>query len=733
MTRSSPLSTALLLAAASPLALTAPALAQSRGPVEEIVVTARQRDEVAQSTPVSLAVFTAAEIERAQIESIAGIATRAPGLVVSDPFGRFNPAPAIRGLTQPGVGEEPSVGFFLDGVYISGRSSINLFLDDLERMEVLKGPQNALFGRNSFGGAVNLVTRKPGDTVEGFIEGGIGTKDRRELSFGVSAPLIPGKLAARASFALDEYGGFYSNPVPGGPDIGSERSVAGALTLRATPTDSLEAILRVSYAEDDDGQPKGRYLATNCEPRLVNGQPSGSLSQFCGEIPEGVPASMAANAEHFGFARDAWRTAATINYRLPFATLTSISAFNAETNEFNRDNDYSPALISQAGQLTDRWDASQEFRLLGGEGGPLTWVAGASWYRFDNETERRNIEFWSGQTATAGLPRTNEETDSLAAYGSVTWQVLPDVGLTADLRWQRDWKEFQTTSLDRNGNPIALDNAWTMWTPRFVADWQATEDVLLYASVAKGAKSGGFSTMANLFEEERSFDPETNWTYEVGAKTSWLDGRLTANGALFWIDWTDQQVVAASTAGTNNNFYTNNAARSRSRGFELEIAAVPADGLDLRLAYSYVDAEFRDYQDPDYRDIPSFAPDGDISGLALPRQSKHQLVASGQYSADLPVAAGLGWFLGGEWLWQSKQYTENSNLSWIPADGKLNAWTGLEHQGLRLTLRVQNLLDDRSPPVAVRFSEPTAAGYRRAWLVTPGDGRTWTVQARWSF
>lgn len=255
---------------------------------------------------------------------------------------------------------------------------------------------------------------------------------------------------------------------------------------------------------------------------------------------------------------------------------------------------------------------------------------------------------------------------------------------------------------------------------------------MLYASVAKGAKSGGFNTMANLFDTERSFGPETNWTYEVGAKTAWFDGLLTANAALFWIDWRDQQVVAASAAGRSNNFYTNNAARSRSRGLELELAATPAAGLDLSLAYTLVDAEFRDYQDPDYRDIPAFGPTGDISGNALPRQSRHQVAATAQYDGDLPWAGDLGWFTGGEWLWQSRQYTENSNLSWVPAAGRVDVWTGLESGSWRLTLRVENLFDDRTPPVAVRFSDP-ARGSARAWLVTPGDGRIWSLTGRVTF
>lgn len=695
------------------------------GGIEEIVVTARQRAEDPRRVPVAVSVLPEGRIERAKVDSIAGIAARVPGLVVSDPFGRFNPAPAIRGLAQPGVGDEPSVGFFLDGVYISGRSSINLFLNDLARVEVLKGPQNALFGRNTFGGAVNMVTRLPGDRREGFAEATIGTGTLREAGAGLTLPLVPGKLSARATVALKDFGGFYRNELAGGPRIGSERSTGAALTLRATPAEAFDAILRVSYAEDDDGQPKGYYVPANCQPRI----PDGQLRQFCGEIPERT-GGFAANPEHFGFRRDAWRSALTVNYGLGFATLTGISAFNAETNEFNRDDDYSARLLSRAGQLTDRWDVSQELRLVSAGTGPLTWLLGANAYRFDNETERRNIQYFQGQTSPAGGVRTAAVTDSLAVYGSLGHALTADVTLSGDLRWQRDLKVFRSTARDRQGRPIDLDDGWTMWTPRVALSWQATDAALIYASVAKGAKSGGFNEMANIFDSERSFGPEENWTYELGAKTSWLGGRATADATLFWIDWRDQQVVAASAAGLLNNFYTNNAGESRSRGIELELSATPVDGLTASLGYTLVDAEFLDYRDPDYVNIPAFAPTGDISGLALPRQSRHQIAANAEYRRQ--IAAGLAGFLGGEWLWQSRQFTENSNLSWIGDDAKLNGWAGIETEGWSLTLRVRNLLDDRSPPVAVRFADP-ARNFARAWLVTPGDGRTWSVTGRVRF
>lgn len=725
-------------AAALPLCLSLPALAadpagQPGGLIEAVVVTARQRAEDPQRVPVSLSIIGEQRLERAQIDGITGLAAHAPGLAVSDPFGRFNPAPAMRGLTQPGTGDEPSVGFFLDGVYVTGRSSINLFLNDLERVEVLKGPQNALFGRNSFGGAVNLITRKPGDAVEGYLEGTLGSKDLRAVQAGVAGPLVPGKLAARVSLSVKDAGGFYDNAAGTDPEIGSEKSSAGAVTLRATPTDRLEALLRVSYAEDRDGQPKGYYLATNCQPRLVGGLPTGAFSQYCGEIPQSS-GPFAANAEATGFTRDAWRTALTVRYELDAVTLTGISAANWETNEFNRDDDYSAALIARAGQQTVRKDFSQEIRLTSADRGQaLTWLAGASWYRFDNETERRNQLYYLGQT-TPGGARTAAVTDSWAAYGSASLRLPLDLTATADLRWQRDDKSFASSALDAQGRPIVLADDWTMLTPRLSLAWQALDSVMAYASVAKGAKSGGFNEMASIFDDERSFDPERNWTYELGSKTSWLDGRLTANATLFWVEWKNQQVVAASAAGSVNNFYTNNAGRSRSKGLELELQARPLDGLTLGAGYTLTDARFVDYDDPDYRDIPAFAPDGRIDGKVLPRQSRHQLAASAEYQAPLPGgASGLDGFAGGEWLWQSRQYTENSNLSWIGDIHTVNLWTGIDTGRLRLTLRVKNLLDDRTPPVAVRFSQPTLAGYQRAWLATPGDGRTWSVSARASF
>jgi iron complex outermembrane recepter protein len=704
-----------------------PAQAEESG-VAEIIVTARQRSENLLSIPVSVIALDAIRLERTRTDGIVSLAARAPGLAVSDPFGRFNPAPAMRGLSQPGVGDEPSVGFFIDGVYVSGRSGINAFFPDLERIEVLKGPQNALFGRNTFGGAVHFITRKPSNEAEASVELGAGTKEQREAYATVNVPLVPGKLMGRVNFSFKDFGGFYENALADGPEIGSEQSSAAALTLRATPVDRLETILRLSYGEDRDGQPKGYYIPTNCERR--NG--TGAFAQFCGEIPES-DGPFAANDAHFGFRRDALRTALHVNYQMDAATLSLIAAYNDEDNEFNRDDDYSAALISRAGQLTERRDISSEARLVSADtGGPLSWLLGASYYRFDNDTERRNIQFFLGQTQPNG-PVTSAETRSSAAYGSASMELLPGLAATGELRWQRDEKNFATTSRNAAGQPIRLKDGWTMWTPRFQLAYTAQTGTLLYASVAKGAKSGGFNDMANLFDAERSFRPERNWTYEVGAKAALADGRLAVTGALFYIDWLDQQVVAASAAGAINNFYTNNAGKSRSQGFEAQIEAEPMHGLRLSGGYAFVDAEFRDYADPDYVNIPAFAPTGRIDGKALPRQSKHQFALSGDYQCSLGDDATLVPFMGGEWLWQSRQFTENSNLSFIPSDSKVNLWAGFDYGRYRVTARVRNLFDDRSPPVAIRFSRPTATGIVRAWLATPGDGRTFSLSARAAF
>jgi iron complex outermembrane receptor protein len=708
-------------------------LPAAAAPIEEVTVTARQRTEALRDVPLAVTALSAAAIERRRIVDLSTLSAAVPGFTLSDPFGRLNPSPALRGLAQPGIGDEPSVGLFIDGVYVSGRSSLNLLMGELERIEVIRGPQSALYGRNTFGGAINLVTRKPSEKAEGYAEATIGSKNRYDVRAAFNAPLASW-LSARVYAVHRDWGGYYTNRVAGGPKIGREKSDQIQAGLRFTPFADFEVLLRVSYAEDDDSQPKSFLVDINCGPRI----PDGALREYCGTVPSapvsigGAPnTGFSANPIHRGFQRDAFRAALTLTWRFDFATLTTISAYANEHPVFGFDGDYQPVVAYDSGQAISRHDVAHEIRLAAAPQTKVKWLLGASSYRLDNRTERRNIFYVQGRTIPEG-PRTDESTDAYAVYGSLVAPLGNAFEAGADLRWSDERKSFRSLNLrDRNGVPLDLAASWRSWTPRFALSRKFGAETSAYVSAARGFKTGGFNTNENVFANERRYQPETNWTYEIGAKTADPSRGLSLTAALFWIDWRNQQVVAASAAGAANNFYNNNAAKSRSRGLELEGTWRPLDELTLAGAYAFTDARFRDYRDPDLAAVPGFAPNGDVSGKLLPRQSRHQAQASATWEAPLP-GGDFTWFLRGEIAYRSKQYATSSQLASTGDDTKVNLQLGATRGAWKATLFLDNLLDDRSPEVVIRWFDPVRA-FRRAMLVTPSDGRTFGLTLRYQF
>jgi iron complex outermembrane receptor protein len=620
-------------------------------------------------------------------------------------------------------------------VYVSGRSSINMFVADLERIEVVKGPQSALYGRNTFSGAINLITRKPGDTTDGYGEVTVGSKNRYEIKTAAGGPIVEGKVQARLSAVWHDWGGYYKNQAPGGDRLGDQRTWQAALSLRLLPADNLEILVRLSQALDRDEQPALRGFAPNCAPTV----PSGGFKLYCGQAPS-ITGPFAVNDYAYGLRRETTRSSVTATLGLGFADLISTTGLQYEQSNFLRDDDYTPQPDYTRQQSTARRDFSQDLRLTSTGNDPVSWLAGVNLYRFTNDIRQRDINSFLGLPAAGA--RSISTTLAVAGYGSVTWKPVETVGLTGELRWSDERKTFVSEIRDRTGIPLDLEARWKSWTPKFAASWQVAAPATLYASVARGFKTGGFNDMTNLFDQERAYQPETNWTYEVGAKTRWLDGRLWVDGSLFWVDWSNQQVSASSAAAQSLNFYNTNAGSSVSKGFELAVRARPIQGLSVDLSYAFTDATFRRYSDPDLVTAQGFAPTGSVAGNMLPRYSRHQAAGSVEWQQPLSGSVGLlgdllgpnvDWFVRGEATWQSRQYAEASNTTWVGDALLVNARLGLTGPRFELGLWTKNLFDNRTPPVVIRFNVRNQGAATRAFLVQAADGRTVGLTLRLPF
>ncbi|MEE4538134.1 MAG: TonB-dependent receptor [Erythrobacter sp.] len=684
-----------------------------------IIVTARLREENVQDVPISITQLDNETLERAEIIDLQDIAALVPGLTSSSPFGRINASPSIRGIVNAGLGEEQPVAFFLDGVYISGRTALNSTLFGLERVEVARGPQSALYGRNAFAGAVNYVTKRPGSEFEGRAEATAGTQDLLRGQLEVSGPVSDTLSLGGGIFYRDD-GGFFENAVPDGPAVGSNETFAALGAINWEPTDNVTVYLKALYSDEKDGAPPHFLVPANSQPDSRTGFPR----YFTGELSE-EGAGFFTNPEHQGVERETLRLSSNIDLRLgDNMLLQSLTGFNTNEGFYDFDADYTALFFNRTFEEFDKRDFSQDLRLSGeSESGNLLWLVGGSYYRLDDELRARNYTPGFGGTLPTPGALTERSTTTWAAYGALELIPTEEWSIRGELRYQTEEKTFDSELLSEAGVPLLLEEEWDAFLPRLTASYfPGAGDTMLYASVARGFKAGGYNSFANLFDAERSFEPETNWTYEVGAKTQVLPG-LTANGALFWMDWEDQQVIGLSDRAPFSNQFTANAAQSRSRGIELDLAYSDPNGFSANVGYAYIDATFRDFVDPDLTFVPI---DSDVSGNRIPRTSDHQLNATVQYEGDLSDT--VGWYARLDGSYLSSQFSVPANLARTGDITNVNARLGVEFGQVELAVWARNLFDDRTPYVGVRWFDATGtytglAPFQRSWLVTAREGR----------
>jgi iron complex outermembrane receptor protein len=401
-----------------------------------LTIYARQRPEENQTVPLSSTVINKKEIEANHLDNPTALARDTIGFSFNNPFGRYNASPSMRGMVQPGIGEETTVAFFQDGVYVSGRSAVDMLSFDLDRIEVARGPQNALFGRNSFAGAINYITRLPSDERRVQLEQSVGTFGRLTSLAAIEGAIVPGKFQARIAATHLERGGFYGNNASD-TNIGGEQSDALRLVLRLIPDEKTSVIVRTGVNSDEDDQPKSFLVAANCQPRISDG----ALRQYCGDLPHGDDDLAADNLRDYGFSREAYRNSINIDRTIDDDKLLQIvTAYNTEKSTFVRDDDFSASFAQVSGQRTDRADYNIDIRLRSDKGmSDWKWLVGGSLYRFENLTKRLDQAVVSGQTGPSGA-RNDNLTQSAAFYGSVSHPIMWGVEGTVDARVQSEEK-----------------------------------------------------------------------------------------------------------------------------------------------------------------------------------------------------------------------------------------------------------------------------------------------------
>jgi outer membrane receptor protein involved in Fe transport len=640
-------------AVATGLGALAPAMAQS----DEIVVSARKTEEGLQEAPISVSAITAAEIQERGIRNIDDIARFAPGLSFSQAFGRSTDRPVIRGqsnvLANVQFGVESGTAYFVDGIYYPTTLQ-SLDFNLVKQVEVIRGPQSALYGRNTYAGAINFITLDPSE--EGYrarLRGRAATGGEKQISGNVGGPIIPGVLGVLVSGNYYEYDGQWTNELTN-KKVGQEESWNGTAIVTFTPFDGLKAKGRVTYQQDNDG-PLPLFLLgsaqNNCFPGFRSNfyRGGGALSAtpgalnrnqyYCGVIP---PGPVRLNTENIpgtptivdgtafdGIERELLVSGLTVDWELFNGfTLTSQTGYRNETEKFGTDSDHSDANIFTGNPLlteslfanTSRddirdwsqeiratWTPSERFRFMVGGfyywqeniGVDITKTSGEAGVFFGQRSlgASSTVNLGSGVGIDPGCTAASTCSDrstvkNWAAFGLAEIGLTDTISITGELRYMEETK----TLAQYNGGgflvfptvlPGPASNTENYLTPRVTLDWQATSDLLFYFVFAEGVKPGGFNGTTGVSIGLPTYLPETANSFEIGAKTQWFDGKLTANFAAFMIDSTDVQLTTAVPASlTAVNSVVTNQGEGKTYGIEAEFRLVPSDNWEFTANYA---------------------------------------------------------------------------------------------------------------------------------------------------
>lgn len=862
----------ILLTALGSMLMASPAMAddaeaqqdEAKDPIERIIVTARLRQELLNKIPVSVSVFSGEQMERTGIRNINDIIEATPGVTYDSIGGMASGSPVIRGLAQPGlVGDETNVAVFIDGVYASGRDASFLPYGGLQRVEVVRGPQSAIYGRNAFAGAINYITREPSDQFEFGINTSAGTHGMHDAHLYLS-----GALTERFKARLD------LSDSSSGSTIRNVNTITGERidNRRLGEVDNQLARLKLVYDGDNTKVSLAHtYIDTKETPRatahvqhnggfgirnaqqefgvLVNGTHitfnpatgqwdllgdwvfTGDPQKYLGVVDNDLwRASFTGVApEATGTERTVNRTSLVIDHNFDNFSVTYLGGYNKTDYEINLGQLKThsgmailPTFVAEnlppasafpdapaglqvqnlsfgtvymgiqgydlGGQPNDdREEYSHELRFVGNHNG-MDWAFGAfySKLKLDQMTTIGVVgtDSYSSMIFNAAgngfednglitLQGTYYETTTKSAFAAVDFSITDQLTMALEGRFTREDKYANNHTDNRAPGVLfptgEMDGSWSYFTPRITLDWDANETTLYYLNIGKGAKSGGLNGSAE--GEEMTFDPEQNWTYEVGMKSFLFDSKLRFNIAAYYIDWDKQQVRDFSTLGNQENavpaVIVTNLGKTEVKGLELDGRWQITENFGWNFAAAYNDATvkvgglgpefgFLDYEaqgmsPTDYpasqtltmvSTRPPFfgvvgqmtlppegtqVSDGDISGNKMPRTSRVTLNSGIDYVRDW---GNLNSFSELSFSYRSKQYLDATNSTELPSAVTAKFTIGFETESLRMSVFVDNLTNNNTP----------SGGYRKylwngkpQFVVEPRMGRTAGINLSYKF
>ncbi|AKH68250.1 outer membrane receptor protein [Spongiibacter sp. IMCC21906] len=629
--------------------------------LEEVVVTAERRSQSIQDIPASISAFDENAIRDGGIVDVSAVAPKVPGFYAGG-FGTSRPQLYIRGIgtRQFDPGSESSIGVFVDDAYLGRTGGVLGTLKDVQRIEVLKGPQGTLYGRNVIGGVINVVTKGPTDEFEAEVEAGIGNYNSKNLFGAVSGPLDEeGKIKGRAALWHSYREGYMTNLNSGEHPQGLDNT-GGRLRLDFTPTDRLRIGLIGEFAEDSGDSFQGESIGSTTNPDgtlLGTGSPTKSGNKFKQFYNTDTDYNREINAFN-----------AKIEYDFDAGTLVSISTFRDMTYVDDRDFDNTDLDVMRQISDEDSEQLTQEIRFVSNPDSSLSFDGKVDWivgfYYFQDESVHTDT-FLYGEDAVIYDPSIDQvdvtggdfDTTSTAYFGQATINLSENLDMTLGLRYTKDQKEsvmFGTTTdasplVSADFNVVNPESEFTSTDPKIVFNYRLGEDASVFASYSQGFKSGGYQyTPLTASQASIVFDPEELEAYEVGFKSQWLGRSLTFNGSVYQFDYTDIQVSrVVELADGSTPSLIDNAGESRIRGLELDLLYRPLASLTLSFAYAYTDAKYLSY----------VASEGvDYSDTRMVRAPEHSFNIGAEYYT--PIGNGMDLILRADYAYNDEFFHE---------------------------------------------------------------------------
>jgi len=584
--------------------------------VEEVVVTAQRRAENMQEVPIAISAFDAETISASRVEGFEDLVTRVPTLSINSTT-KGSAFPALRGsaVSQPSISGGQSVGLMIDDVAYTTSADWDISLYDIERVEVLRGPQGTLFGRNVVGGLINIVTKMPADEFSGTVEVSTGNYRRFDTKGSVNVPLGSG-WTSRLSFFTQEHRGTSFNRVTGNRVDANDKY--GFRGLVRYDRDNLDLVLSGEYQRDTSGGTARDYVG-----------PSSALPGL-GFDPDNGPRVVDQRVDG-DFDMTGWSLAAKATYSAPFADLVTVTAYRERDQLYTTDLLGLPRSSIYFDNDVDMEQFTQEFRIVSSDSGRLRWTAGLFYMNLKlHELNTDYFEFFRGTflgelqncfrigsaasdvcAEIFGVPAGNDAVppdsafiaqpivyslvntrlESFSGYAEATLAITDALNLTAGARYTHEKIKGSIAQygdsafiIDQGPYSVEVKDTFNAFTPKVTIDYQFSPRHMVYATASKGFKGGAFVLRGTAELSSVPVDPETAWNYEIGAKTEWLDRRLRINLTGFKVDYKDQQTFLFTDDG---QVVVENAGKVEVEGIELDVEASPMEQVALWAHYAY--------------------------------------------------------------------------------------------------------------------------------------------------